>query len=513
MKSILLSVISFLLVMNVCGKNDVDMRTYLKKVLGNLGKIESASYHEQSQSWQPGDTVAITNFHRFIKEYTNPSDSTIGASYVCLDAKDTTRFEFGYDGNVRMISYHEHKGIMIDDFTTRSLPFRLVAPPFFCYTRNIIGYALSTGDSITTEWKDLGEAYYFKLVIHEDRQVEFFGKAYYIPKPPFDLGDPTSIYELWISKADGLPYKMRREMSHQISATTCSDVVLNQLSIAGLNLYDYVPQDYEIRKYGEQKKVTQPAATDLIGQKAPDWMLKDMYEKPVALSEFKSKVLLVNLTGIGCGACHASIPFLNGLKGKFNAGEFEVVSIETWGREPHSLRTYADKNQINYSFLCGDEGIVKSYRTYGAAPLFFILDQDRVIRKVIRGYRMGRTDEEITDAIKALLLKNVFAVGGYSNRKSYRQARTSSGLPICFPMSSDNFTHSRHSWFMFILHCDSFMTMFDGLNPVSLVRFVPMPKEQRIFPWQYSWISSALSKSSALLNTIVLVVGSMPNSL
>ena len=130
MKSILLSVISFLLVMNVCGKNDVDMRTYLKKVLGNLGKIESASYHEQSQSWQPGDTVAITNFHRFIKEYTNPSDSTIGASYVCLDAKDTTRFEFGYDGNVRMISYHEHKGIMIDDFTTRSLPFRLVAPTF-----------------------------------------------------------------------------------------------------------------------------------------------------------------------------------------------------------------------------------------------------------------------------------------------------------------------------------------------------------------------------------------------
>ena len=57
MKSILLSVISFLLVMNVCGKNDVDMRTYLKKVLGNLGKIESASYHEQSQSWQPGDII------------------------------------------------------------------------------------------------------------------------------------------------------------------------------------------------------------------------------------------------------------------------------------------------------------------------------------------------------------------------------------------------------------------------------------------------------------------------
>lgn len=403
MKSILLSVISFLLVMNVCGKNDVDMRTYLKKVLSNLDKVESASYHEQSQSWQPGDTTAITNSFRFIKEYTNPSDSTIGASSVALNAKDTTRFEFGYDGKVKMISFHEHKGIMIDDFTTRKLPFRLVGPPFFCYSRNIIGYALSTGDSITTEWKDLGEAYYFKLVIHEDRQVEFFGKAYYIPKPPFDLGDPTSIYELWINKSDDLPYKVRREMSHQISANICSDVVLNQLSMADFNLYDYLPQDYEIRKYGEKGKTTQLSARELIGKKAPDWMLKDMYENPVSLSNLKSKVLLVNLTGIGCGACHASIPFLNGLKEKFNADEFEVVSIETWGRKPHSLRTYADKNQINYRFLCGDEGIVKSYRTYGAAPFFFILDQDRVVRKVIQGYGMEKTDKEITDAIKALL--------------------------------------------------------------------------------------------------------------
>ncbi|MDV6193371.1 peroxiredoxin family protein [Bacteroides hominis] len=403
MKSILLSVISFLLVMNVCGKNDVDMRTYLKKVLSNLDKVESASYHEQSQSWQPGDTTAITNSFRFIKEYTNPSDSTIGASYVALNAKDTTRFEFGYDGKVKMISFHEHKGIMIDDFTTRKLPFRLVGPPFFCYSRNIIGYALSTGDSITTEWKDLGEAYYFKLVIHEDRQVEFFGKAYYIPKPPFDLGDPTSIYELWINKSDDLPYKVRREMSHQISANICSDIVLNQLSIADFNLYDYLPQDYEIRKYGEKGETTQLSARELIGKKAPDWMLKDMYENPVSLSNLKSKVLLVNLTGIGCGACHASIPFLNGLKEKFNADEFEVVSIETWGRKPHSLWTYADKNQINYRFLCGDEGIVKSYRTYGAAPFFFILDQDRVVRKVIQGYGMEKTDKEITDAIKALL--------------------------------------------------------------------------------------------------------------
>lgn len=66
-------------------------------------------------------------------------------------------------------------------------------------------------------------------------------------------------------------------------------------------------------------------------------MLKDMYEKLVVLFEFKSKVLLVNFIGIGCGVCYVFIFFLNGLKGKFNVGEFEVVFIEIWGCEFYLL--------------------------------------------------------------------------------------------------------------------------------------------------------------------------------
>ena len=52
-----------------------------------------------------------------------------------------------------------------------------------------------------------GDNYYFKLVIDENQQVEFFGKAYHMPLPPFDIGSTTSIYELWINKSNDLPYK------------------------------------------------------------------------------------------------------------------------------------------------------------------------------------------------------------------------------------------------------------------------------------------------------------------
>ncbi|UVO76216.1 hypothetical protein NXW43_02460 [Bacteroides thetaiotaomicron] len=158
-------------------------RDYLKKVFANLEKIESATYYVANESWQPGDSTALSILHGFIKEYNHPIDSTIGASYVSLDAKDTTKLNFCYDGNVRVEAYHDNKKLVIDDFTFKPLPFRLVRPPFFNFAKNIIKYALTTDDNITIELKDEGNDYYFKLTINEEQQVEFFGKAFHMPLP------------------------------------------------------------------------------------------------------------------------------------------------------------------------------------------------------------------------------------------------------------------------------------------------------------------------------------------
>lgn len=377
-------------------KND-----YLRKVLSNLEKIESASYRGKSEGWQPGDTIART-YYKYTQEYTNPADTTIGASYVTFILEDTTKMILGgYDGNIKATSYPEHKGIMTDDFTVKRLPFRLVGPPFFNYVKSIIKYALETNDSIAMDLKDVGEEYHFKLVINEKLQVEFFGKACYMPENPYTL-DPTSIYELWISKSNDLPYKVRREMSHDTSATTCLEAEFNKLSIKDFHLTDYFPKDWEIRRYGD-KNPAKPASS-LIGEKAPDWTLNDMNEQTVSLAGIKSKVILINFTGIGCGPCKMAIPFLNELKSKFNPEELELVAIESWKNQPHSLRVYADRNKMNYRFLQGTDPVIKDYLNGNrSVPVYIVLDEHRTIKKVITGYSLEKTDKEITDAIAELL--------------------------------------------------------------------------------------------------------------
>lgn len=379
-------------------------KEYLKKVLTNLEKIESATYYVTTESWQPGDSTALSSSQRFIKEYTNPMDSTIGASYISLDANDTTKLDFCYDGNIRVLPNHDNKKLVFDDFTFRPLPFRLVSPPFFNNAKNIIKYALTTTDHATTELKDEGDNYYFKLVIDEGRQVEFFGKAYHMPLPPSDIGSTTSIYELWINKSNDLPYKKRREMSHDISVSTYTNLKTNTLTINDFNAADYFPKDYEIVKYSDlYKKKEDSTVSELVGKKAPDWILDNTEAQPVSLADCKSKIILINFTGIGCGACQAAIPFLKQLKESFSSEEFELIAIESWSRKISSIRNYASRKELNYTILNATNEVIKQYQTGGAAPYFFIIDQERIIRKVIRGYSKENTDKEIIYAIKKLL--------------------------------------------------------------------------------------------------------------
>src|SRR5690606_20080321 len=196
---------------------------------------------------------------------------------------------------------------IIDSFMVRKLPFRPVATPFFNYTESIIRYILENNDSTSMEQIDKGTDIYLKLTIYEDRQVEFFGKAHYLPKNPFTF-DATSIYELWINKETNLPYKVRREMEQSISVISVSDYEFNKLNIENFMVSDYFPKDYEIREYGQKGIENLP--NEMIGKKAADWTLQTVNNQDLSLSDLKSKVILLQFTSVSCGPCKASIPFL-----------------------------------------------------------------------------------------------------------------------------------------------------------------------------------------------------------
>jgi thiol-disulfide isomerase/thioredoxin len=372
---------------------------YLQKVLSNLDQIKSATYFSTISGSAPGDTIAFATYNWYNKEYANPADTFIGSSFAWFQPVDTSKMYFFYDGIAKAYIDSDIKTVEIDSFQTNTLPFRPIGPPFFNYTKSIIKYALETHDSITTSLKDFGDSVKFSLYIPH-KVIEFFGKPVVTDDPDLSSADEFSRYDIWINKSDNLPYRYRRNMSHGTSWETCKNVELNKAKIANFIPSKYFPPDYNITVRGKQKT----AKIDLVGKAAPDWILIDFDNNPVALKDLKSKVLMIQFTGIGCGPCHASISFLKQLvvDYKYKLKDFEFISIETWSKNIDGIERYYKNNGLNYRFLLSTEEITKDYQVMGV-PVFYILDENRVIRKIIWGYGKGTTDKEIKDAIDELI--------------------------------------------------------------------------------------------------------------
>jgi len=379
---------------------DYTSTDYLKKVLNNLETIESAKYTGIMENWYPGDTAASDTYYSFVKEYNNPSDTTIGAKFVKLNGSDTSILEFCYDGVMRALVYNDEKRIVLDSFNLKPKPFRPLTPPFFNFSKSILKYALETKDSISLDIKDQKDFVYLKLTIYEENQVEFFGKAFHMPISPYTYGETTSSYELWIDKSNNLPFKTRREMSHNISVRVLKSFELNVVDIKDFKASDYFPTDYRIQSYGsggERKK-----KSELIGKEAPGWTLQNGDKLPFALTDLKSKVTMIQFTSVSCGPCRASIPFLKELSASYKKEDFDFVAIECTSRNTNVLKSYMNRNQFDYKFVLASKEVLKDYsiRSY---PVFFILDENRIIRNVIYGYGKGSTEIEIETIINELI--------------------------------------------------------------------------------------------------------------
>ena len=388
-----------MLLLTSCGK-DYTSKEYLNRVLHNLSLVETASYHDIGESWSPGDTAASFVFTNFVREYRNPSDTAIGSAFVILDSLTGTKASFCYDGHMRATIYEEEKGIVIDSFRVRPLPFRPLRAPFYNYVTSIINYALTTGDSILLEIKEQEKDVFMRLIIYEEEQVEFFGKAFHMPLSPYSYGDNISIYELWIDKETDLPYKVRREMSHDISVSTSLDPECNKLDIKDFRAEDFFPPDYEIRQYGYKR--TDDGKSALLNAEASGFTLQSADNQTVSLADIPSRVVLVQFTSVSCGPCRASIPFLKELDKEYGKDDFALLAIECASKDLNALRTYMSRNQFDYTFLQADKEVLKNY-SVGSYPEFFILDKDRTITEIIKGYAEGATDERIRFAINNLL--------------------------------------------------------------------------------------------------------------
>ncbi len=394
MKKLLLTILIAYVPISLWGQSDT---MYLRKIYDNLKQIKSASYFWYQSASAPYDTIPSLSYTVYKKEFDNQEDNFVGASIANFLIEDTTKLVYFYDGKVKSYLNWENKTIPVDSFANNPYPFRVVYPPFFTYVKSLLNYALETTDNINIQVNDFSDSVFIGLSIY-DKLVEVVGNKIVYADPPGFTEDKWSTYDIWINKANNLPCRLIKKFPDKICWEVCKDIKINTTDKISFVAANYFPPDFAIT-FNENRTTNEK---NLVGLVAPGWELKDTDDNEIALGDLKGKVLLIQFTGIGCGPCYQSIPCLKKIRDQYKREEFEIISIETWNTNISVIRKYISGNSINYNYLiCSKE--VKTEYGIQSVPNFFVLDEKRVIRKIITGFDKEKTYVELKEIIDQLI--------------------------------------------------------------------------------------------------------------
>ena len=124
-----------------------------------------------------------------------------------------------------------------------------------------------------------------------------------------------------------------------------------------------------------------------LGEPAPNFQLRDMNGHPVALSDLRGKVVLLNFWATWCGPCRVEMPAMEELYQAFSRKDFEILAVSTDAQGVAVTRPFQQENHLTFPIL--HDADYRVGLTYGARslPMTFMVDREGIVRHQIFGAR------------------------------------------------------------------------------------------------------------------------------
>ena len=117
---------------------------------------------------------------------------------------------------------------------------------------------------------------------------------------------------------------------------------------------------------------------------APDFTFPGLDGKKVSLSDYKGKVVLVNIWATWCPPCVKEMPSMEKLYRKFKGENFEILAVSIDEPGLKAVAPFMEKTRLTFPALIDSKGAIKSVYRISAIPESFIIDkQGFLIKKIV----------------------------------------------------------------------------------------------------------------------------------
>ena len=124
-----------------------------------------------------------------------------------------------------------------------------------------------------------------------------------------------------------------------------------------------------------------------IGLPAPDFTFPGLDGKMVSLSDYRGKVVLVNIWATWCPPCVEEMPSMEQLYQKLKGKDFEILAVSIDSLGVKAVAPFMKKHKLTFPALINSAGTLRtSYRTTGI-PESFIINKDGILVEKIIGPR------------------------------------------------------------------------------------------------------------------------------
>jgi cytochrome c biogenesis protein CcmG/thiol:disulfide interchange protein DsbE len=143
----------------------------------------------------------------------------------------------------------------------------------------------------------------------------------------------------------------------------------------------------------------QRAAAQPASRTAPDFTRTSLDGKPIRLSSYRGKLVLLNFWATWCGPCIAEIPRFSSWQTKYGPHGFQVIGVSMDDESAPVLKT-VHKYQLTYPVVMGDEHLGELYGGVLGLPVTYLISPEG---KILARYQ-GETDlDQLEKRISTLL--------------------------------------------------------------------------------------------------------------